>query len=76
MMKYADQIRAVEWRDGVLYLLDQRKLPQVEERLALSDCSAVTNAIRDMVVRGAPAIGVTAAFAVVLAAKTYYQENG
>ncbi len=64
-----DTIRAVEWRDGRLFLLDQRILPERSDYLELNEPVAVAAAIRDMVVRGAPAIGVTAAYGVVLAAR-------
>jgi len=60
---------AVVWHDDKLYLLDQRVLP-VETRFVVCDsATATTKAIKDMVVRGAPAIGVTAAYGVVLAAR-------
>ena len=70
-----DQVRAVEWVDDTLHLLDQRRLPQVEETLVLDDCTAVADAIRNMVVRGAPAIGVTAAYGAVIAARRRFAEN-
>jgi methylthioribose-1-phosphate isomerase len=56
----------LEWKDGLLHLLDQRLLPGEELWLAYADEVGVAAAIRDMVVRGAPAIGCTAAFGVVL----------
>ncbi len=59
---------ALRWRDDRLELLDQRLLPGVESWLELYDAEAVAGAIRDLVVRGAPAIGVTAAYGMVLAA--------
>lgn len=62
-------IRALEWRDGALHLLDQRGLPHREEWITYTEWSSVADAIRDMVVRGAPAIGVAAAYAMALAAK-------
>lgn len=61
--------RAVEWRDGQLYLLDQRILPEQVEFLHIDSVRSAHDAIKSMVVRGAPAIGVTAAYAVVLSAK-------
>lgn len=67
-----DSIRAVEWTDAGLRLLDQRLLPLSHEHVLLEDAAAVADAIRDMVVRGAPAIGVTAAYGVVLAARERY----
>lgn len=72
----SESFRAVEWRDSGLRLLDQRRLPQREEYLALDTAPAVAQAIRDMVVRGAPAIGIAAAYGVVLAARTAYQRAG
>lgn len=62
-------IRALEWRSGALHLLDQRYLPNREEWLEFYDWPSVAEAIRDMVVRGAPAIGVTAAYGMALAAQ-------
>ncbi|MCA1933665.1 MAG: S-methyl-5-thioribose-1-phosphate isomerase [Calditerrivibrio sp.] len=56
----------IVWKNDKLYLLDQRKLPFVKEFVECFDLSSVANAIKDMVVRGAPAIGVTAAYGVVL----------
>lgn len=60
--------RAIEWRDNQLFLLDQRLLPGTVEFLAIDSVTDTFNAIRNMVVRGAPAIGVTAAYGVVLSA--------
>lgn len=57
---------AIVWRSGCLYLLDQRYLPHQTDFVELSSAQEVAYAIRDMVVRGAPAIGITAAFGVVL----------
>jgi methylthioribose-1-phosphate isomerase len=71
-----ESFRAVEWRDSSLRLLDQRRLPQCEEYLMLETAPAVAQAIRDMAVRGAPAIGITAAYGVVLAARAAYQHAG
>lgn len=70
-----DSIRAVEWRDERLVLLDQRRLPREEVYLELDSAAAVAAAIRDMVVRGAPAIGITAAYGVVLAARARAAEG-
>jgi len=70
-----DTIRAVEWSDQGLKLLDQRVLPLRHEHVLLADVAGVADAIRDMVVRGAPAIGVAAAYGVVLAAKDRYSRS-
>ncbi len=63
---------AIVWRNDRLYLLDQRVLPAEESYLELQSAEATADAIRDMVVRGAPAIGITAAFGVVLAARSCF----
>ncbi|MEE4379144.1 MAG: S-methyl-5-thioribose-1-phosphate isomerase [Candidatus Competibacteraceae bacterium] len=70
-----DRIRAIVWRDEALELLDQRLLPGKIEYRRLTDVEAVAQAIRDMVVRGAPAIGITAAYGVVLAARARYRQS-
>lgn len=61
-------IKTIEWRDNALYLLDQRLLPFREIYLKLVSADEVADAISNMVVRGAPAIGVTAAYGVAIAA--------
>ena len=63
-------VKAVEWFQGELILLDQRKLPLTEEYVHCRSVNDVFDAIRLMVVRGAPAIGVCAAYAVVLSARS------
>ncbi|MGH8503050.1 MAG: S-methyl-5-thioribose-1-phosphate isomerase [Gammaproteobacteria bacterium] len=64
-----DKIRAVQWAENRLRLLDQRRLPDAAEYVDLERCEDVAQAITDMVVRGAPAIGIAAAYGVVLAAR-------
>lgn len=64
-----DSIRAVLWRDDHLRLLDQRRLPQQESYVDCQSAGDVANAIHDLAVRGAPAIGIAAAWGVVLAAQ-------
>lgn len=70
-----DDIRPILFRDDSLYLLDQRRLPGEETWIECRDYQQVAEAIRTLTVRGAPAIGLSAAFAVVLAAKSAV-ENG
>lgn len=70
-----DTIRAVQWEGDALKLLDQRLLPQEEIYIEYHDVVAVAEAIKDMVVRGAPAIGICAAYGVVLAAKAHVQNS-
>ena len=62
-------ITPVRWEDGRLVLLDQTKLPTEEVERTYTAWPDVADAIRTLVVRGAPAIGVAAAFGVVLAAR-------
>ncbi len=61
--------KTVEYVDGTVRLLDQRRLPSDEVYVNLTHVEGVAEAIRGMVVRGAPAIGITAAFGVALAAR-------
>ena len=70
-----DRVRAVQWVQDGLQLLDQRLLPGQEVYLPLADVAAVADAIRDMVVRGAPAIGITAAYGAVIAARERYRDD-
>ncbi|MGD8559422.1 MAG: s-methyl-5-thioribose-1-phosphate isomerase, partial [Gammaproteobacteria bacterium] len=70
-----DSIRAIQWRDDRLVLLDQRRLPLEQIYLELHNVNDTAQAIRDMVVRGAPAIGITAAYGVVLAARQRFNES-
>jgi len=70
-----DTIRPIIWENNTLKLLDQRILPNQYTYIDLTDIRTVADAITDMVVRGAPAIGITAAFGVVLAAQAHYQQS-
>lgn len=72
----AEKVTAIAWRDGALHLLDQRKLPLEEQWLAYDSAAAVASAIRDMIVRGAPAIGIAAAYGVVLGLRARLAEGG
>lgn len=62
-------VQAMVWKAQQLDLLDQRRLPGEERWLECTDALAVHDAIRDMVVRGAPAIAIAAAYGVALAAR-------
>ncbi|QJI28177.1 S-methyl-5-thioribose-1-phosphate isomerase [Pseudomonas sp. ADAK18] len=72
----AEKVKAIDWRDGTLYLLDQRRLPFEQTWVACTSAAAVAEAIRSMVVRGAPAIGISAAYGLVLAARERIAEGG
>ena len=64
------EIRPIRWADGRLYLLDQTRLPAEETTVTVARYEDAVAAIREMRVRGAPAIGVTAAYAMVMAAQS------
>jgi methylthioribose-1-phosphate isomerase len=59
---------ALRWEEGALLILDQRRLPDQEEWLRCTTVDQVAEAIRTMAVRGAPAIGLAAAYGMVLGA--------
>lgn len=63
------KFKTIEWKGDHIRLLDQRKLPQEVRYLNCRDASSVAKAIRDMAIRGAPAIGVAAAMGIALGAK-------
>ncbi|MDC9725219.1 MAG: S-methyl-5-thioribose-1-phosphate isomerase [Gammaproteobacteria bacterium] len=69
MDKHTDSIQPIAWRNNTLSLLDQRRLPHEQVWLDYEHSDEVAKAIYEMVVRGAPAIGITAAYGVVLAAR-------
>ena len=62
-------IPTVEWKDGAVRLLDQSRLPEHIDFIDCRDYRTVATAIRELRVRGAPAIGVTAAMGVALGAQ-------
>ncbi|WP_163328294.1 S-methyl-5-thioribose-1-phosphate isomerase [Desulfurobacterium thermolithotrophum] len=68
-------IRPLKWTGESLLLIDQRKLPLKEEWIECKDYECVAKAIEDMVVRGAPAIGVVAAYGVAIGAKQVIKES-
>jgi methylthioribose-1-phosphate isomerase len=59
-------IKTVEWSDEGVVLIDQTKLPTEEIYTTFRTYEEVATAIKDMIVRGAPAIGVTAAMGIAL----------
>lgn len=75
MTEYRSKINVLEWRDDGLHLLDQRRLPGEEHYQVLRDAGEIATAVQDMVVRGAPAIGITAAYAVVLSVRQHASES-
>jgi len=69
------QITPLRWMDGRLELLDQRQLPCDEVYLCCSCVADVAEAIRTLAVRGAPLIGITAAYGMVIAASEASQRS-
>ena len=65
-----DHVRPIRWTGDALQLLDQRTLPFAVEYVACRSSDEVAAAIHALTVRGAPAIGIAAAWGVVLAART------
>ena len=61
-------MRTIEWKDGTVVIVDQRKLPNEEVWVELKTCQDMASAIKNMKVRGAPLIGVSAAYGLALAA--------
>lgn len=70
-----DSIKPIIWENDNLKLLDQRLLPDKSIYITYTDVRSVANAITDMVVRGAPAIGITAAYGIVIAARNRLAQN-
>jgi methylthioribose-1-phosphate isomerase len=71
-----DRIRPIRWQGDRLSLLDQRRLPFEQEYLDCGTSDAVARAIHDLVVRGAPAIGIAAAWGAVLAGQGLQAADG
>ncbi|MBI5604342.1 MAG: S-methyl-5-thioribose-1-phosphate isomerase [Deltaproteobacteria bacterium] len=68
-------IKTIEWKNDRVIMIDQRKLPQQETYVHCSNYRQVIKAIKEMVIRGAPAIGVAAAMGLALGAKEIEAEN-
>ncbi len=64
-----------DFQSGHLSMLDQRLLPAEQTWYDLTSADEVADAIRDMIVRGAPAIGIAAAYGVALGLRTFVAEN-
>ena len=68
-------VKTIEWKGNHVSLIDQRLLPRREVYRVCRDYTEVARAIRDMVIRGAPAIGVAAAMGVALGALQIKKKN-
>jgi len=71
-----DRVRPIRWDGQHLHLLDQRALPFTECEVICADADAVAAAIHALVVRGAPAIGIAAAWALVMAGRSVQAGDG
>ena len=67
-MSQNNTLKTVEWKDNSVVMIDQTKLPNILEYVTYTNFNQVADAIRTLVVRGAPAIGVSGAFGLALAA--------
>ncbi len=77
LSEYTDsKIIPIRYSGKELFLLDQRLLPKKIKWLCIKNASQGSNAISNMVVRGAPAIGITGAFCLVLATKALINKRG
>ena len=70
MTQLSSRVHAIEWHKNSLKLLDQRVLPHQMRHVECRTAAETADAIRNMVVRGAPAIGITAAYGYAIAALT------
>src|SRR6201986_5266395 len=59
-------VETIQWIDGAVVMIDQTRLPLIEEYVTCRNYEEVATAIRDMIIRGAPAIGVAAAMGVAI----------
>ena len=66
--KIHSSLRTVEWKNNTVVMIDQTKLPNELVHVKFTDYREVADAIRNLVIRGAPAIGVSGAFGLALAA--------
>jgi methylthioribose-1-phosphate isomerase len=67
--------KTIEWRDNCVVMIDQRKLPTEEVYKTCTCYEDVASAIKDMVIRGAPAIGVAAAMGIALGVQSFSEED-
>src|SRR3990167_4421394 len=71
MKRINSKVQPILWEHKKLLVLDQRLLPHEKKYLELTSYEQVISAIKDMVVRGAPLIGITAAYGMALAANEF-----
>jgi methylthioribose-1-phosphate isomerase len=71
----SSEVNVISWSAGKIRVLDQSRLPAEEAYLDIDDCASLTEAIRELRVRGAPALGVAAAYGLALAAARRSSSN-
>ena len=71
MKAIQSKVKPLIWQENKLFVLDQRLLPHEKKYLELTNYKEVIEAIRNMTLRGAPLIGITAAYGMVLAAQEF-----
>ena len=75
LTKIPSLLRTVEWKDNKVIMIDQTKLPNELAFVTYDDFNQIANAIQTLIVRGAPAIGVSGAFGLALAALQSKAQN-
>ncbi len=69
-------IKTIRWHEGQVHLIDQRALPSAEKYVTCRDYREVIDCIRNLTVRGAPAIGVAAALGIALGMQACHHDDG
>ena len=71
----SEKVKAIEWLGDKIRIIDQTLLPQQEIYLGLTNYHQVAEAIKELKIRGAPAIGVAAAYGTALGALAIFAED-
>jgi methylthioribose-1-phosphate isomerase len=74
-MNLANQVYPVVWQNDHVVLIDQTRLPEEYDAVQISRCTDMVEAIKTMIVRGAPAIGVAAAYGMYLGAREIHTSD-
>ncbi|UCE05790.1 MAG: S-methyl-5-thioribose-1-phosphate isomerase [bacterium] len=69
------EVKSIDWKDGKVVIIDQTKLPLEEVYLEITDYRELVSAIKQLKIRGAPAIGIAGAFGVCLGANEINAED-
>jgi len=74
-MNLANQVYPVVWQSDHVVLIDQTRLPEEYDAVQIRRCDDMVEAIKTMIVRGAPAIGVAAAYGIYLGAREIHTSD-